>query len=240
MEKIVLGSQDYKQLELLNCPPHAESRLFTDGKSVYKILLKNLRRVRKDIIVSLHDYPIEGSIRPDKLLYNERGQFIGYTMPLLKQYFHLLNFEQSLSIPERMNLIQQIETIYERFLKHGYLYYDNGPYNIMRTQAKIMFVDVDSIVPIGDVTEIESLTSIKDLTCTCLSLLLQMNLYGILWEREDEEMISRFARVEDLKLLEIILFIMKDEIEIPNFKIAESFKEIDVEKVIQLKNRIFR
>ena len=88
MEKIVVNESTLNNP--LNKQVNNESKLYLVGSNIYKILRKDLRLIDRQLVVQklILTKPDE-VCNPEKVIVNEKNEFLGYSMPFLEGYENL-------------------------------------------------------------------------------------------------------------------------------------------------------
>ena len=207
MNKIII---DEKLLNnQLNAQVNNESKLYIVDSSIYKILRNDLRLIDRQLVIQklIETKPL-GVCNPEKLIVNEKNEFIGYRMPYLKEYKNL----DITNTPYELRIIylKNINQIFRRLLRLGLYFHDHHQNNYMVNENKIILVDSDSAEQINKnnykYEELYLYYCCKNLCNLSLSLLLGTNINVLNRHFGKKEIKKLLSEINDGALNEIIKY----------------------------------
>lgn len=207
MEKIIINENSLG--EPIKTKTNTESSLYLRIPNIYKILKKGIRLADRQIVI--HELNIkkpEGVCNPNGIIFNEKQEFIGYSMPYLEEYTNL--DISNLSYETRIEYVKKINQIFRRLLKLGLYYQDLHFDNFMVKDDDVILVDSDSAIQICKKNyKFEQLY----LRCCCerlsrlsLSLILKLDIDELNHKFGKKNMKKQLLEIDDEAIREIILF----------------------------------
>lgn len=215
---------------------HHESDIYLyDPETLYKILLSDNRMTREQVIERLAFYNNPNCIIPQAIIYNEYGEFIGYSMKYLREHFLSTKIIFSdANYDDRMHLSKNISSTIEGFDRDDFVYWDIHPDNIMVKNKSIKVIDIDSIRyydGLHDKLFLESrMASHQLLSQLALSYLSRMDVLSLGRTLDEDTLKECFAPAfKGSELTEILdnIFGYSDELLIPS-EFIDSIKEKDL------------
>lgn len=160
MEKIIIDNNLLTQENMISSG--YEGSIFLVENKIYKIfkdtILSSQVRINSKIdkLLFLHEIGyIENMCYPEKLLFNDKGLFIGYSMNYHREKINLNNFFSSnIDLQKKIIMFNIIENITLNLAENNIYVVDNNLRNYMFTEEdKIIILDVDSVSTFNNRTE---------------------------------------------------------------------------------------
>lgn len=149
MEKINLSELSSKEIVNLDPDIHSESDIYTDYKSVYKILKdlswEDMRLKKKKIEILSQIKGLECAVLPKSELFIG-DKFIGYSMDYISGVT-LFKRQFGMKILDYLKLISDISKMVREIHYHDIVFGDLSFFNILIDEdGKFHFIDLDSVM----------------------------------------------------------------------------------------------
>lgn len=233
MEKIVVNESTLNNP--LNKQVNNESKLYLVGSNIYKILRKDLRLIDRQLVVQklILTKPDE-VCNPEKVIVNEKNEFLGYSMPFLEGYENL--DITNISCELRIEYLKKINRIFRRLLRLGLYFHDTHSGNFMINGDSLVLVDSDSASQLckGDYKyeEFYLYCCCKNLCIFSLSLILGTDINILNHRFGKKEMKKQLLEFNDGALSEIVRFAYSNYKTLPNeFYVDDLVDLINIDKV---------